>query len=506
MNGIFGMTELALETDLTGDQREYLDAVKSSAESLMNIINDILDFSKIEARKIEIETIPFRLRDTVHATISSVALVAEKKGLELAYHIPPDIPDRVLGDPGRLRQVLTNLLSNAIKFTAKGEVVVTIETEELTETSVRLHCRVRDTGIGIPPDKIQLVFDPFTQADSSTTRMYGGTGLGLAITSQLVELMGGRIWIESELGSGSTFHFTMPLALQTQAEEESVPAQYEDLKNLPVLVVDDNATNRHILQDMLSHWGLKPTLADSATAALACLTQAHDSGRLFRLIVTDANMPGMDGFELAAEIKKRPEYGHLIIMMLSSAGFRGDSARCRELGLSAYLTKPVKQSLLLDAVMLALGTPPEKKGDAALITRHVLTQSRARYSILLAEDNAVNQKLAVRLLEKRGHRVSVAENGRDVLDALARERFDIVLMDVQMPVMDGLQATAEIRRRERETGIHLPIVAMTANAMKGDREKCLLAGMDDYLSKPLKPLDLLKTIELVVERFGRQDA
>ncbi|MGA2586254.1 MAG: two-component regulator propeller domain-containing protein [Candidatus Aminicenantales bacterium] len=503
MNGIFGMTELALETNLTHDQREYLEAVKASAESLMNIINDILDFSKIEAKKVELETIPFRLRDTVHAMISSVALLAEKKGLELAYNIPPDVPDRVLGDPGRLRQILTNLLSNSIKFTQKGEVVFTIEAEEQTETSVRLHCRVRDTGVGIAPDKIQMIFDPFTQADTSTTRMFGGTGLGLAITSQLVELMDGHIWVESELDKGSTFHFIMTLALQTQTEEESVPVRYEDLKDIPVLVVDDNATNRHILRDMLSHWGLKPTLADSTTAALACLNQAYDSGGPFRVIVTDLNMPGMDGFELAAEIKKRPEYGNLMIIMLSSAGFRGDSARCRELGLSAYLTKPVKQSLLLNAIMLALGPAIEKKGGAALITRHTLIQSRARYSVLLAEDNVINQKLAVRILENRGHRVSVAANGREALDALAKDRFDVVLMDVQMPVMDGFQTTTEIRRRERDTATHLPIVAMTAHAMKGDREKCLLAGMDDYVSKPLKPLDLLKTIELAVERTAK---
>jgi len=503
MNGIFGMTELALETNLTHDQREYLEAVKASAESLMNIINDILDFSKIEAKKVELETIPFRLRDTVHAMISSVALLAEKKGLELAYNIPPDVPDRVLGDPGRLRQILTNLLSNSTKFTQKGEVVFTIEAEEQTETSVRLHCRVRDTGVGIAPDKIQMIFDPFTQADSSTTRMFGGTGLGLAITSQLVGLMGGRIWVESELDKGSTFHFIMTLALQTQTEEESVPVRYEDLKDIPVLVVDDNATNRHILRDMLSHWGLKPTLADSTTAALACLNQAYDSGGPFRVIVTDLNMPGMDGFELAAEIKKRPEYGNLMIIMLSSAGFRGDSARCRELGLSAYLTKPVKQSLLLDAIMLALGPAIEKKGGAALITRHTLIQSRTRYSVLLAEDNVINQKLAVCILENRGHRVSVAANGREALDALAKDRFDVVLMDVQMPVMDGFQTTTEIRRRERDTGTHLPIVAMTAHAMKGDREKCLMAGMDDYVSKPLKPLDLLKTIELVVEQIAK---
>ena len=504
MNGIFGMTELALETDLTPEQREYLEAVQFSAGSLMSIINDILDFSKIEAKKIELESIPFRLRDTVHAMITGVALLAEKKGLELAYHIPPDVPDRINGDPGRLRQILTNLLSNAIKFTAKGEVVVSFALEERLESKVRLHVQVRDTGIGIPPDKLNLIFDPFTQADSSTTRIYGGTGLGLAITAQLVELMHGRIWVESELEKGSTFHFIVGLDLQTQFDEELVPARYEDMAELPVLVVDDNATNRRILRDMLTQWGMKPTLSDSAGQALDLLRGHLAEDKRFRLVITDANMPLMDGFELAAEIKKIPEYAEVQIMMLSSAGFRGDSAHCRELGLSAYLTKPVKQSLLLDAIMLALGTAPEKRGEAALITRHSLTQVMTRYSILLAEDNIINQKLAVRILENRGHRVTVAGNGAEALEALDKERFDIVLMDVQMPNLDGIQATTEIRRRELQTGAHVPIIAMTAHAMTGDREKCIASGMDDYVSKPLKPLDLLKTIQHTVDRIGRE--
>jgi len=504
MNGIFGMTELALETDLSREQREYIEAVKFSAESLMGVINDILDFSKIEAKKIELETIPFHLRDTIHSMISSVGLSAEKKGLELAYHIDPDIPDRVLGDPGRLRQILTNLLSNAIKFTAKGEVVATVGVEERLGERIRLHFQVQDTGIGIPPEKIKLVFDPFTQADSSTTRLYGGTGLGLAITSQLVELMGGRIWVESEPGQGSTFHFLLTLGLQVKEEKDPVPLRYEDLIDLPVLVVDDNATNRRILRDMLSHWGLKPALAESGDRALTLLREAQAAGRSFPLIITDANMPGMDGFDLAAEIKKIPGYEKAMIMMLSSAGFRGDSARCRELGFSAYLTKPVKQSLLLEAVQLALGTHSEKSVDVDLITRHSLSEAGARFKILLAEDNVINQKLAVRILENRGHRVVVAGNGEEALEAIEKNIFDVVLMDIQMPKMDGYQATKEIRRRELETGDHLPIVAMTAHAMSGDREKCLEAGMDDYVSKPLKPLDLLKTIDGVVEKIGRK--
>ncbi|MHB8056111.1 MAG: response regulator, partial [Candidatus Aminicenantales bacterium] len=499
-----GMTELALETDLSTEQREYMEAVQFSAASLMSIINDILDFSKIEAKKIELESIPFRLRDTIHAMISGVALLAEKKGLELAYDIPPEVPDRVKGDPGRLRQILTNLLSNSIKFTPRGEVVVNVALEEKLADKVRLHVRVRDTGIGIPADKLKLIFAPFTQADSSTTRIYGGTGLGLAITSQLVALMGGNIWVESELEKGSTFHFTLSLDLQTAIEEQPVPARYEDLVNLPVLVVDDNSTNRHILQDMLTQWGLKPTLAESGEKALQLLRESLASDKRFRFVITDANMPVMDGFELASEIKKIPDYADIQIMMLSSAGLRGDSAHCRELGLTAYLTKPVKPALLLDAIMLALGTSPEKRAEAPLITRHSLNQVHTRYSILLAEDNIINQKLAVRILENRGHRVTIAGNGAEALEMLNRDRFDVVLMDVQMPVLDGLQATAEIRRRELATGTHVPIIAMTAHAMTGDREKCISVGMDDYVSKPLKPLDLLKTIQHTVDRIGKE--
>ncbi|MCX6565887.1 MAG: response regulator [Candidatus Aminicenantes bacterium] len=506
MNGIFGMTELALETDLTSEQRDFMESVKISAESLMNIINDILDFSKIEAKKIEFENINFNLRDTVHSMVSSVALMAEKKGLELAYHIPGDIPDRVTGDPGRLRQILTNLLSNSIKFTREGEVIVTVQPQSIAPDRIWLHFIVKDSGIGIPEDKIKLIFDPFAQVDSSTTRLYGGTGLGLAIVSQLVELMGGKIWAESELGVGSQFHFTMPLSLQQVAEEEVVPIQFEDIKGTTVLAVDDNETNRRILQEMLTNWHMRPTVVEDAAAALKALREAREEGRTFQLILIDANMPEMDGYALAEEIKKHPELGNAFIMMLSSAGFRGEAARCRKLGLSAYLTKPIKQSYLLDAIMLALGAGVHKPGDAAapLITRHSLSKARQQYRVLLAEDNVINQKLAVRTLERRGHHVEVANNGAEALEMLEKESFDLVLMDVQMPKLDGYQATAAIRQKEVETDKHLPIIAMTAHAMTGDREKCLEAGMDDYISKPLKPYDLLKKIEYVVNRFNKE--
>jgi len=504
MNGIFGMTELALETDLTAEQREYLEAVQYSAASLMGILNDILDFSKIEARKIEMESIPFRLRDTLHVMIASVALLAEKKGLELAYHVPPDVPDRVQGDPGRLRQVLVNLISNAIKFTSAGEVIVTVGVEERLPDRVKLHFKVSDTGIGISPDKLGSIFAPFTQADSSATRLFGGTGLGLAITAHLVELMKGKIWAESVLERGSTFHFIVPLELQTQPEEETAPSRYEDLLDLPALVVDDNAANRMILNDLLTQWGLKPAPAESGEKALDMLRERAAAGRPFRFVITDANMPRMDGFALAAAVKKLPEYADVQIMMLSSAGLRGDSAHCRELGLTAYLTKPVKPAVLLDAILAAVGISPEKRAQAPLITRHSLIRARARYEILLAEDNIINQKLAVRILENQGHRVTVAGNGAEALEALNRGRFDAVLMDVQMPLLDGIRATTEIRRREMATGSHIPIIAMTAHAMTGDREKCLAVGMDDYVSKPLKPVDLMKAIQRAVDRITRE--
>ncbi|MDD8025929.1 MAG: two-component regulator propeller domain-containing protein [Acidobacteriota bacterium] len=504
MNGIFGMTELALETELNPEQREYLEGVKTSAEALMTIINDILDFSKIEARKIDLEAIPFRLRDTIHAIVSGVAVLAEKKGLEIAYDIPADAPDGLRGDPGRLRQVLTNLLANAIKFTTHGEVVVTVSVEQPAADRARFHFQVRDTGIGIAPDKLNLVFEPFTQADTSTTRLYGGTGLGLAICSQLVELMNGRLWAESEEGKGSVFHFTVDLELDESAAGERDRIAYDDLRGLPVLVVDDNATNRRILLEILANWGMKPVAAEGAAQALERLRASATEGRPFRLILTDANMPDLDGFDLAGRVKEDPDFGNAVIMMLSSSGFRGDSARCRQLGLAAYLTKPVKQSQLLDAIMLALGTPSDKSAGASLITRHTLIPSHVRYSILLAEDNIINQKLAVRILENRGHKVTVAGNGREALEVLEKGSFDVVLMDVQMPEMDGFQATAAIRAKEKDGKGHLPIVAMTAHAMAGDREKCLMAGMDDYVAKPLKPVDLFQTLERVVESRGRE--
>jgi PAS domain S-box-containing protein len=501
LNGIFGMTELALGTKITPEQREYLEATMTSAESLMKIIDDILDFSKIEARKIELEPINFNLRDSIGGMLSSLALQAHNKGLELAYHVPHDIPERLIGDPGRLRQILINLINNAIKFTEKGEVVVSIKEVSQTNDKTTLHFGVTDTGTGIPKAQQQLIFDAFIQADGSMARKHGGTGLGLAISKQLVKLMGGRIWVESKVGKGSTFNFTVRFGLQKDKAEELIPAILEDLKNLRVLLVDDNATNRLILKEIFSSWHMELEAVESGRKALAAIEQARKTGKPFSLFLIDSRMPEIDGFTLAEKIKNNPDLAGASIVMLTSAGVRGDAARCKKLGISAYLTKPIRQSELLDAIMFVLGTSPKRRKQVPLITRHIVKESRQLFRILLAEDNVINQKVAVHILEKKGHKVSVANNGQDVLRALRKDRFDLILMDVQMPKIDGFEATASIREKEKETGFHIPIIAMTAHALKGDRERCLDAGMDDYIAKPLKAEELMKKIDYVMSKL-----
>jgi len=500
MNGILGMSELALGTDLNSEQRDYLESIKSAAQSLMTIINDILDFSKIEARKISIESMNFDLRHTIEDIVSSLALRAHQKRLELSFHVASGIPDKVIGDPGRLRQVLTNLIANAVKFTDKGEVVVTVEEKFRSGNQVSLHFAVRDTGIGIPKHMQAKIFDSFTQVDGAATRSHQGTGLGLAISKELVERMGGRIWVESRLGKGSTFHFTVKLGLQKTRKKPPRGQVLKNLKGLPVLVVDDNATNRLILRESLSRWGMKVQEAESGPQALSAIRRAKKSGRTFALILIDAQMPGMDGFTLVEKIRRDHDVSSTTLLMLTSAGIRGDAARCRNLGMSAYLTKPVKTSELREAILLALGQKHGPGVKSSLVTRHVLAESRKGLRILLAEDNVVNQKLAVRLLEKMGHVVTVASNGNEVLKALEKKEFDLVFMDVQMPGMDGYKTTAAIRKKEEQNGSHIPIIAMTAHAMTGDREKCLQAGMDDYVSKPLGPKDLSKAMERVLAR------
>ncbi len=497
MNGIIGMTDLALDTALSDDQREYLGMVKASADSLLGILNDILDFSKIEAGKLDLVPIDFNLRDSVCDTVSSLGLRAEAKNLELICRVLPDVPDGVIGDPGRLRQIIVNLVGNAIKFTEQGEIAVEVGLESQTRDEVRLHFSVRDTGIGIAKEKQSIIFDAFTQVDGSSTRKYDGTGLGLAISAQLVEMMGGKIWVESEPGRGSTFHFTVCLGLQKQQATTAVAASPDQLRGLSVLVVDDNQTNRLLLEENLQKWGMKPKLAESGSRGLRVLQEAKEAGCPIPLILVDANMPEMDGFEFIEQMK-RNSLNDGTVIMLSSAGRRGDASRCEELGISGYLIKPLKPSDLLQAIALSLGMADKAKEGSRLVTRHTLREGRRSLRILLAEDNPVNQKLAVRMLEKLGHTIVVANNGREAVDFLSREKFDLVLMDVQMPEMGGFEATAAIREKEKLSGTHIPIVAMTAHAMKGDREKCLEAGMDDYVTKPVQRDALLEAMDRVV--------
>jgi PAS domain S-box-containing protein len=493
LNGVIGMTDLALETPLTAEQREYLETVKMSADSLLTVINDILDFSKIEAGKIDLEAINFNLRDSLETALKTMAFRADEKGLELLCEIAPDVPEVLKGDPSRLRQVIINLLGNAIKFTSQGEVAARVCVETRENRNYLLHFTVVDTGIGIAAEKCDSIFAPFTQADTSTTRKYGGTGLGLAISARLVTMMGGAIWVESEVGRGSQFHFTVHLECVDAHEiKVGIPAKPEILRGVKVLVVDDNQTNRRILEGMLKRWEMITTTVSSGEEALAQMSAALASGQPFGLVLTDSHMPNMDGFTLVERIRRRPEFSTATIMMLTSAGHRGDAVRCQELGVAAYLLKPVRQSELREAVARALGAP-RQDGAIPLITRYSLQDAqelRKSLSILVVEDNLVNQRLATRLLEKRGHHVAVAGNGRQALEALEKERFDLILMDMQMPEMDGFETTAAIRQRESANGQHLPIVALTAHAMKGDSEKCLAAGMDGYLSKPIRPQEL----------------
>ena len=508
MNGIMGMTELVLDTTLDAEQREYLDMAKSSADSLLSLINDILDYSKIEAGKLDIEAVDFNLGNSLSDTLKALSLRAHQKGLELAYDLQPDVPDAIVGDPGRLRQVIVNLVGNAIKFTQKGEVVVYVRVESQFKNDVQLHFTIADTGIGIPAEKQSAIFEAFTQGDGSMSRTYGGTGLGLTISARLVGFMHGRIWVQSELGKGSRFHFTARFGLQKVSARTIVSRDPAILRDMRVLIVDDNATNRQILLKSLTAWETIPLAVESGAKAISVLKEAHGIGISYPLILLDAQMPEMDGFVLAEWIKKNPESGAATIMMLSSAGQRGDAKRCREIGVSAYLPKPIRQSELLDAILTALETKSLAQSSRPLVTRHSLREDGNRLRILLAEDNAVNQVLAVRLLEKRGHRVTLAGNGQEALAALAKASFDLVLMDVQMPQMNGLEATAAIREKEKSSGQHLPIIAMTAHAMVGDKERCLEAGMDGYLTKPiqLEKLDeLLRQYSLTNSKLTLND-
>ncbi len=594
MNGIIGMTELVLDTDLTGVQREYLKMAKMSADSLLAIIDDILDSSKIEAGKLELEEIDFDLRNTLENIADTLAIKAHEKGLELACHIKPEVPTALIGDPGRLRQIIFNLAGNSLKFTEEGEIVIRVEMEGASDDSVQLHFTVSDTGIGIPPEKMESVFNDFEQADGSTTRKYGGTGLGLSISRRLVGLMDGRVWVESpsncqlkiedcrlkneklenqdnrqspsfniqssilnsqsKVGPGSTFHFTTRFGVGRVAASKVPRLQKSGLSGTRVLIVDDNTTNRMIFQEMTSSWGLAPTEATGGSEALDLMSKAFDSGSPYKLLLLDLQMPELDGFDVAKRIKEAPFGEDVRIIMVTSLGRKGDAELCREAGISGYLTKPVKQSELFDTIMMAMGRAAEEKSP--VITRYTVQEARKSLNVLLAEDNLVNQRLALELLKSRGHHVILASNGREAVEALGREDFDLILMDVQMPEMDGFEATREIRkmedRRQRaedrgqrtedrdqakqitmttaqpatsnqqpatsneqpvtsneqpvtsneqpatsneQPATRLPIVAMTAHAMKGDREKCLEAGMDDYVAKPINPEKLFRIIE-----------
>jgi two-component system, sensor histidine kinase and response regulator len=493
LNGIIGMTDLALETELSKEQRDYMETVKLSADSLLNVINDILDFSKIEAGKVDLEEIDFDLYECIEGALKTLALRADEKGLELLCEVAHEVSETVSGDPGRVRQILINLVGNAVKFTTEGEVSLKVQPELIEDKSAVLHFTVSDTGMGIAPAKLKTIFDSFSQADTSTTREFGGTGLGLTISKRLVEMMGGRIWVESQLGVGSQFHFTVRVGTvatpHVVIESSTAPVS---LRGVKVLIVDDNRTNRRILEGLVRRWGMNPTLASDGEKALVALATANEANQPFDLILTDMHMPKMDGFSLVEQIKENSGPSTATIMMLTSGGQRGDAARCGELGIAAYLLKPVRQAELRDAIVKVLATK-EQVGASSMITRDTLQEAadpKKGLHILLAEDNVVNQKLAIRLLEKRGHHVVLACNGKEALAALEKDSFDLVLMDVQMPEMDGLEATEALREREQATGHHQPVVAMTALAMKGDRERCIAAGMDGYLSKPIRPQEL----------------
>lgn len=490
MNGIIGMAQLLAQTELRSHQRDYLATVDESAHILLRLLNDILDFSKIEAGKLELECVDFRISECVARATQMMVLRAAEKGLEIACRVAPEIPDHLRGDSGRIQQVLVNLLGNAVKFTEAGEIFVNVNAESITPDRIRLHISVSDTGIGIPADKLDQIFRPFEQAESSTTRRFGGTGLGLAISQQLVEMMHGRIWIDSEYGRGSTFHFTAEFGIAAD-QHRPAPAELDSLLELPVLVVDDNFTNRRILSEMLQHWHMQPVLADSAAAARQALQKAEAAQHPIRLILLDHNMPGEDGIHFAESL--RGSHGQCPIIMISSGSSPIDVDLGQKYGIGRFMTKPVIASELLNEVLhqfrrftnAATAQPPTA-------TPHVQVQPRR---VLLVEDNEINRRVAVGLLRSRGHHVVLVENGQEAVNTLAEQEFDVVLMDMQMPVMDGYEATAEIRKREHQTGGHIPIVAMTAEALKGDRERCLTAGMDDYVSKPIDPAEMYRAIE-----------
>ena len=495
LNGVIGMTDLALDSQPETEQREYLETIKSSADSLLSVINDILDFSKIEAGKMELELIDFNLRDCLEEAMRPLALRADSKGIELLCEIAPDVPEMFEGDSSRLRQVILNLVSNAIKFTAVGEVYLAVEMADGENGNVRFS--VTDTGIGIPADKQEAIFHPFVQADTSTTRNYGGTGLGLTICTRLVSMMGGKIWFESEVGRGSQFHFSVQMKALEIREKPRVILSTDKLRGVSVLIVDDNATNRGILLGVLGRCEMRMCDVENGEQALTELISAKAAGDPYQLILTDMHMPNMDGFGLVQKIRDTPGLSTAAIMMLTSAGYRDDTERCRQLGINSYLLKPIQQRELLTAILKVLDLGTLAPLSATTVQRKAVP-AVASLHILLAEDNRVNQVVASRMLEKMGHSIVVAANGIEALSLLAEQTFDLVLMDIQMPEMDGLTATQKIREGEAQGRSHIPIIAVTAHAMAGDRERCIDVGMDGYITKPLNAQGLKETIAAVI--------
>ena len=504
MNGVIGFINILMDTDLSNEQRQFAETVRKSGEHLLAVINDILDFTKIEAGKLNIEIINFDLRTTVEDTAELLAMRAADAGLELICKIDPDVPSKLKGDPGRIRQIITNLTGNAIKFTPDGEVVISAETESESAESVIIRFSVRDTGIGIPKDRHEAIFSPFTQVDSSTTRKYGGTGLGLSISRQLTELMGGKIGIESEEGKGSTFWFTARFEKQTaEVSETSAVLEKADITRARILVVNVNATNRMMVTDLLNRWGCRFEAAGDGATALNLLRNAVEQNDPFRVALLDQQMPGMDGRELGHRIKADPLLNSTLMIMLTSLGQRGDAAALKQIGFDGYLAKPIRQSQLYDCIALVLDRANQNSGFLApdvskvIVTRHTVAES-ARHGarILLAEDNVINQKLAQNFLNKLGYKVDVVDNGQEAVKALESTNYDLVLMDCQMPVMDGYEATALIRNKQSMVLNHnVTIIAVTANAMVKDRDVCIEAGMNDYLPKPLKKDALAAILE-----------
>jgi signal transduction histidine kinase/DNA-binding response OmpR family regulator len=494
LNGVIGMTSLLLDSELTHEQREYMGIVKVSGDALLAVINDILDFSKIEARKLDLEIISFDLRHAVQEAIEILVPKAEEKGLELVYFMDTNTPYRLRGDPARLRQILLNLANNAVKFTAHGEVAIRVVPEEETDEKAIIRFEIIDTGIGVSKDQADLLFQAFTQADASTTRQYGGTGLGLSISKQLCEMMEGRIGVESEIGKGSKFWFTVILEKQFKGEYQEAAIIPANIQNSHILIVDDNRTNQKILAAYLDQWGCRNAVASSGKEALLKLNHAVENNDPYDAALVDMMMPHMDGEELGRTIKSDPKITETNLLMLTSLGHRGDANRLKTIGFSGYLVKPVKPSVLFDTLITTLGSPvDDAKKTKQLVTRHSLADNSIQIKneggkarILLAEDNIVNQKVALKLLEKLHYLVDSVTNGKEALNALGKLSYDAVLMDCQMPEMDGYEATKEIRRIENQTK-YIPIIAMTAHAMEGDRDKCLKAGMDDYITKPVDP-------------------